>query len=49
MFWYRAICKHAAIGKNIKAYIKNFFKEIEEEFTGMSVMRKKVELLYKSL
>jgi hypothetical protein len=49
IFWYRVICKHAAVGKNIKVYIKDFFKEIEVELGGMNVMRKKVEPLYKSL
>jgi hypothetical protein len=29
LFWYRAISKHVAIGKNIKEYIKIFFKMLD--------------------
>jgi len=28
MFWYRSVCKHMSIGKNIKKYIKDFFKDL---------------------
>lgn len=50
MFFYKAISKHIAIGRNIKQDIKAFFKALLDEFGGsMNTIRNKAELYYKSL
>jgi hypothetical protein len=46
IFWYRAVNRHATIGKNIKEHIKEFFRELGAELGGMSLIRGKVNRLY---
>jgi len=48
VFWFRAVSKHHTIGKNIKGYIKEFFRLLGDELGGMSVIRNKVNKLYNS-
>ena len=47
LFWYRAISKHMRIGKNIRPYIKDFFKKVDQELGGMSEARKKADRFFK--
>ena len=46
VFWYKCLMKHKSIGKNMKPYIKEFFRGLEKEVGGIGEARKKVERLY---
>ena len=50
LFWYRAISKHLAIGKNIRQYIKDFFKKVLDDNGGsMSAIKAKADRLFASM
>ena len=49
LFWYRTISKHMQIAKNIRPYIKDFFRLIDQEMGGMSNARKKADNFFKGL
>jgi len=47
LFWYRAVSKFFVIAKNIKPYIKDFFKEVEVEMGGdMKIIRQKAIVIF---
>ena len=46
VFWYKCLMKHKSIGKNMKPYIKQAFKELDKEVGGIGEARKKAEKLY---
>jgi hypothetical protein len=47
MFFYKAISRHIAIGRNLKQDIKLFFRTLCDELGGMGSIRTKAELFYK--
>ena len=49
LFWWSSIYRHMNIGKNIKGYIRDFFKQLEKEVGGVSQARTKAQEFYKQL
>ena len=35
VFWYKCLMKHKSIGKNMKPYIKDFFRKLDKEVGGI--------------
>lgn len=47
LVWYKIIFKRMHIGKNIKQYIRDYFRKLDADLNGIAEARKKAEKLYK--